>query len=242
MSCLGFKGASARRLAVRPAVHGRCAGDDELRQPGAAHDRWGRLSDVRRAGPLGDAAGCGAVDRGRRHRRSTRCPRLSATRRRAGLGLARTGSFASHGSGEIFIAFATGPGFLRREFCSKRGSRQRGRERSCSPRPSTPPKTALNSMFMATTAVGYRGHTMRALPIDETVTNARRATVSTTTRPEPRRRPLSATDARPAEAGPLLVVGDALHRVHGRIPVTPPRRAFAEPAWYKPAIGVVKSA
>src|SRR5207342_2638055 len=33
---------------------------------------------------------------------------LERIARRAGLGLARTGSIASHGSGEIFLAFATG--------------------------------------------------------------------------------------------------------------------------------------
>ena len=33
------------------------------------------------------------------------CERVA---RRAGLGLARTGSVASHGSGEIFLAFSTG--------------------------------------------------------------------------------------------------------------------------------------
>jgi D-aminopeptidase len=36
-------------------------------------------------------------------------PQLQRVARRAGLGLARTGSVAHHGSGEIFLAFATAP-------------------------------------------------------------------------------------------------------------------------------------
>src|SRR5207237_10290671 len=35
-------------------------------------------------------------------------PQLERLARRAGLGLARAGSVAHHGSGEIFVAFATG--------------------------------------------------------------------------------------------------------------------------------------
>jgi D-aminopeptidase len=101
------------------------------------------------------------------------CARLA---RRAGLGLARTGSTASHGSGEIFLALATG----------LRTDRHHG---------STPPpitgsglnpffaavveateEAVLNSMLMATTVTGRDGNTEQGLPVDrvrELVTGAR---------------------------------------------------------------------
>jgi D-aminopeptidase len=92
------------------------------------------------------------------------CTRLA---RRCGLGLARLGSTASHGSGEIFLACATG---LRTE----RGA----------PPPGVPvsgqaldpyfaavveatEEAALNSMLAAKTVVGRDGNTSYALPGDE---------------------------------------------------------------------------
>ncbi len=96
------------------------------------------------------------------------CQRLA---RRAGLGLARTGSFASHGSGEIFIAFTTGrripfdatsvdaPALVNAAVSELFAAVVDATE-----------EAALNSIFMATTVVGRLGHTMLALPIDETVT------------------------------------------------------------------------
>ncbi len=88
------------------------------------------------------------------------CERLA---RRAGLGLARTGSTAHHGSGEIFMAFATG---LRE---------QRGKASAVAPltgRELDPlfeavvdatEESVLNSMLMAPTVVGRRGNTMYGL-------------------------------------------------------------------------------
>jgi D-aminopeptidase len=91
------------------------------------------------------------------------CERLA---RRAGMGLARTGSTAHHGSGEIFMAFATG---LR----APRGSA-----------PTATPvvgsdldfffeavidateESVLNSMLMAPTVVGRRGNTLYGLDAD----------------------------------------------------------------------------
>jgi D-aminopeptidase len=91
----------------------------------------------------------------------TGCARLA---RRAGLGLARTGSVATHGSGEIFLAAATG---LRTD---------RGRS------PSGPPvsgsdlnpyfeavvdateSAVLNSLFQAHTVTGHQGNTSTGLP------------------------------------------------------------------------------
>jgi D-aminopeptidase len=95
------------------------------------------------------------------------CTRLA---RRAGLGLARTGSTANHGSGEIFLAMATG----------LRGPRA-GDERSAPP--AHPPavsgadldpffaavveateEAVLNSMLAAPTVTGRDGNTSHGLP------------------------------------------------------------------------------
>jgi len=106
-------------------------------------------------GPL-DAAGCGRLAR------------------RAGLGLARTGSTAHHGSGEIFLALATG---LRAPRGSAPGA-QRGRA------PGAPvtgraldgyfdavveatEEAVLNSLLQAETVSGRDGHTSCRLPADE---------------------------------------------------------------------------
>lgn len=89
------------------------------------------------------------------------CERLA---RRIGLGLARTGSVAYHGSGEIFLAAATG---LRAD-----------REGQLQDRPVTgsalndlfeavveaAEESVLNSMLMATTTTGRRGRVSHALP------------------------------------------------------------------------------
>ncbi|MCZ3389157.1 MAG: P1 family peptidase [Actinomycetia bacterium] len=91
------------------------------------------------------------------------CERLAT---RAGLGLARTGSTAHHGSGEIFMAFATG---LRQ---------QRGTAPSTAPvsgRNLDPyfeavvdaaEESVLNSMLMAPTVVGRNGNTLYGLDAD----------------------------------------------------------------------------
>jgi D-aminopeptidase len=94
------------------------------------------------------------------------CTRLA---RRAGLGLARTGSTARNGSGEIFLAAATG---LRAD----RGTSAAGR-------PVTGPdlnpyfvaaveateSAALHSLFQARTVTGYRGNTSYGIDADEVV-------------------------------------------------------------------------
>jgi D-aminopeptidase len=89
--------------------------------------------------------------------------------RRAGLGLARTGSTATHGSGEIFLTFATG---LR----APRGAGEAP--------PGIAPLTGsaldpffaavveatdeavLNSLLMARTVVGRDGNAAHGLPAD----------------------------------------------------------------------------
>ena len=82
-------------------------------------------------------------------------PQLERLARRAGLGLARTGSVAHHGSGEIFVAFATSD------------------ERSFSDRELDPlfqavvdatEEAVLCSLWAAVDTIGREGRLVRALP------------------------------------------------------------------------------
>jgi D-aminopeptidase len=82
---LTIDGVPAGRLLLPPGPAGRPAPEAERAAPPAGSCITIVLTD----GPLEPAS----------------CARLA---RRAGLGLARTGSIASHGSGEIFLALATG--------------------------------------------------------------------------------------------------------------------------------------
>ena len=85
---------------------------------------------------------------------------LERVAERAFAGIARTGSWMSHGSGDYAIAFSThrGPidspegGLLTRLFVATAEAVE---------------EAVLNSLFKATTTVGYRGHRAEALPIGE---------------------------------------------------------------------------
>jgi D-aminopeptidase len=85
---------------------------------------------------------------------------LERVARRAGLGLARTGSVAYHGSGEIFLAFATSD------------------ERSLSDDELNPlfeatvdatEEAVVNSLWFAKDVTGRDGHTVHALPHEATL-------------------------------------------------------------------------
>ncbi len=94
------------------------------------------------------------------------CRRLA---RRAGLGLARTGSYGSHGSGEIFLALATG----------LRGDRVRpaaGRTLSGSELDpffaaavEATEEAVITTLLAATNVTGRDGRTVRALPLADVV-------------------------------------------------------------------------
>ena len=85
---------------------------------------------------------------------------LERVAERAFTGIARTGSYMSHGSGDYAIAFSThrGPvelpdgGLLTRLFVATAEAVE---------------EAVLNSLFKATTTVGYRGHRAEALPISD---------------------------------------------------------------------------
>ncbi|HEY0415183.1 MAG TPA: P1 family peptidase [Gaiellaceae bacterium] len=107
MVCFHWKGGigSASRRAgdatVGVLVLSNFGAGEQLRVDGVP---VGRLLAAHGAGPADPAGSCIAVV-------ATDAPlappQLERLARRAGLGLARTGSVAHHGSGEIFVAFAT---------------------------------------------------------------------------------------------------------------------------------------
>jgi D-aminopeptidase len=82
-------------------------------------------------------------------------PQLERLARRAGLGLARAGSVAHHGSGEIFVAFATSDGrsFADRELNLLFQAAVDATE-----------EAVLCSLWAATDTVGREGRLVRALP------------------------------------------------------------------------------
>lgn len=94
------------------------------------------------------------------------CERVA---RRAGLGLARTGSVATHGSGEIFLAFSTGCRFLRGG--SGRVSHEVLSDADLNglfeAAVDATEEAVLDSLFRATTTTGRHGRVAEALPIDE---------------------------------------------------------------------------
>ena len=114
MSCLGYKGGIGTASRVTPDGHTvgvllmtnfgereRLTVDGVPGRPAAA-DRTSRRPAAGRSRPAGSCIGVVVTDA---PVDGAGCARLA---RRIGLGLARTGSTAHHGSGEIFLAAATG--------------------------------------------------------------------------------------------------------------------------------------
>lgn len=97
---------------------------------------------------------------------------LSRLARRAGMGLARTGSTAGHGSGEIFLAFSTG-------YRIPRGSGRALRRVEFLDDEFLDPffgavvdateEAVLDALFRADTVVGRDGNVARGLPVDRTL-------------------------------------------------------------------------
>lgn len=88
------------------------------------------------------------------------CARLA---RRIGLGLARTGSVAHHGSGEIFMAFGTGVRLDRDQAFEGKPLNGRALDPMFSAVVEATEESVLNSMFMAPTTVGRGGNTSESL-------------------------------------------------------------------------------
>jgi D-aminopeptidase len=86
-------------------------------------------------------------------------PQLERLARRAGLGLARTGSVASHGSGEIFIAFSTAQGGGQLE--------GRGLDGLFAATVEAAEEAVVNTLWAAPDVTGREGRSERGLPHDE---------------------------------------------------------------------------
>ena len=120
--------------------------------------------------PEPDSAGR-LVHRCRRHRRPGRpagCERLA---RRVGLGLARTGSTAHHGSGEIFLAASTTARTDRDGTVLDDGRRLGGRglDDLFEAVVDATEESVLNSLLMSPTTVGRDGNTSEGLDPDTVV-------------------------------------------------------------------------
>jgi D-aminopeptidase len=177
MSCLGFKGGIGTASRLTPSGHTvgvlLLSNFGERRRLTVDGVPVGRLLSLPsgRAQPTADprtaAGSCIVVVMTDAPLDSAACVRLA---RRAGLGLARTGSVASHGSGEIFLALATG----------LRGPRPDGsapdRQPPALAGPALDPffaavveateEAVLNSLLAATTVTGRDGNTSHGLPAE----------------------------------------------------------------------------
>jgi D-aminopeptidase len=95
------------------------------------------------------------------------CSRLA---RRIGLGLARTGSVAHHGSGEIFMATSTGVRVARDDRTwSTPVVTGRGFDPLFAAVVEASEEAVLNSIFASPTVVGRAGNTSVGLPVDQVV-------------------------------------------------------------------------
>ena len=92
-------------------------------------------------------------------------PQLERLARRAGLGLARTGSVAHHGSGEIFLALSSGEG----------ATAGRDLDALFAATVEATEEAVLNALWSAETTAGRDGRVVEALPHDETVAALRAA-------------------------------------------------------------------
>ena len=86
---------------------------------------------------------------------------LERLARRTGLGLARCGSVAHHGSGEIFTAFSTTPAAGLQPLSDDRLNPLFAAVVEASE------EAVLNSLAAATTTTGAHGHTVEAVPIEQ---------------------------------------------------------------------------
>ena len=160
MSCFDWKGGigSSSRLAGEHTVGvlllTNFGSSEQLRVDGVA---IGQLLDERPDGAPDPGGSCIAV-------LATDAPltppQLERLARRAGLGLARAGSVAHHGSGEIFVAFATG---------DERSVRDDDLNRLFEATVDATEEAVVNSLWAAQSVTGRDGRLVEALPHDETL-------------------------------------------------------------------------
>jgi D-aminopeptidase len=170
MSCLGFKGGIGTASRVLPSGHTvgvllmtNFGERDRLTVDGVP---VGRLLPPDPYPPEPPPAGsCIGVVVTDAPLDAAACSRLA---RRVGLGLARAGSTAHHGSGEIFLACATG-------IRGDRAGQLTGPPAITGPQldpffaavVEASEEAVLNSMLASPTVTGRNGHTRQGLPVDE---------------------------------------------------------------------------
>src|SRR3954470_2844187 len=165
MVCMGWKGGigTASRLVpdagatVGVLVLANFGAWSDLRIDGGAVGRALGAPEDTRPYPAGSCIAVVATDA------PLDAAQLQRVARRAGLGLARTGSVAHHASGEIFLAFAApGPAGERAE---------RAADRALDPlfaaTVEATEEAVLNALWHAVDATGREGRTVRALPHDD---------------------------------------------------------------------------
>ena len=157
MSCLGWKGGigSASRVAggsvVSVLVLANFGSSHQLTIAGVPVGRT--LAGRDRAKPGGSCIAVVATDA------AVSPASLERIARRAGLGLARTGSVAHHGSGEIFLGFSTSP-----EPATVEG---RDLDPLFAATVEATEEAVLNALWAAPDVTGREGRLERGLPHDE---------------------------------------------------------------------------
>jgi D-aminopeptidase len=173
MSCLGFKGGIGTSSRVAPSGHvvgvlvlSNFGDRQRLTVDGVPVGRLlppAEEATGRRLAPRPPAGSCITVIVTDAPLDSAACARMA---RRAGLGLARTGSTAHHGSGEIFLALATGLRSPRGEAVAPDRPRISGSalDPFFDAAVEATEEAVLNSMLAAPTVTGRDGNTSQGLP------------------------------------------------------------------------------
>jgi D-aminopeptidase len=170
MSCLGFKGGIGSASRLTPSGHtvgvlvlSNFGSQERLTIDGVPVGRLLPSADEPAAVPP-PVGSCIAVVVTDAPLDSAACVRVA---RRAGLGLARTGSTGDHGSGEIFLALATGRRALRGVASPGpdpvTGSRL---DQFFAATVEATEEAVLNSLLAAPTVTGRDGNCSRGLPAD----------------------------------------------------------------------------
>ncbi len=160
MSCFGFKGGIGTSSRVTAAGH--TVGVLLLTNFGVREELvvaglpLGRLLPPTPSGPATPAGSCLGIVVTDAPVDGASCARLA---RRIGLGLARTGSVAHHGSGEIFLGFGTGMRLDRDQRADGVALAGRDLDPLFTGVVEATEEAVLNSMFTASTTIGRDGNT-----------------------------------------------------------------------------------
>jgi len=156
MSCLGYKGGIGSSSRVVPELDATI-GVLALTNFGGTLRIDGVAVRDESPSPPADAGSCIVVVATDAQLSPHQLERIA---RRAGLGLARTGSVAYHGSGEIFVAFAT---------ADERSVRDGSLNSLFEATVDATEEAVVNSLWAAQDVTGRDGHVVEALPHDATL-------------------------------------------------------------------------